>query len=131
MFHLPWRWSTRWALLATAVFLTEVLIALRVHDRFVRPFVGDALVVVLMHAGLRAVLGWRWQRILVGVLLFAFAVEAMQGLGLVRLLHLEDSRLWSTVLGTSADVKDLVCYAAGAGAVALGERVAARRRLGR
>lgn len=121
------RWSTRWALLAATVLLTEVFIALRLHDRLVRPFVGDALVVLLMHATLRALLRWRWQRVLLGVVLFAFAVEGLQALGLVRLLQLQGSRFWSTVLGTHADPRDLLSYTAGAAVTALGERLATRQ----
>lgn len=111
-----------------------MFIALRVHDRWVRPYGGDALVVVLVHAAVRSVVGWPWRRVLAGALLLAFVVEGLQALHLVSFLHLQDNRFWSIVLGTSADPSDLASYAVGGLGVAIFERLAERvspdRRLG-
>lgn len=122
-FRLDWRW----ALGAVAILLTEVFIGLRVHDRWVRPHGGDVLVVALIHAVVRAVIGWPWRRVLAGTLLFAFAIEGLQALHLVRLLLLQGSRLWSTVLGTSADLSDLASYVVGGALVAAFELGLERR----
>lgn len=124
---IPWRFSGRWALGALAIFLVEVFIALRVHDRWVRPYGGDALVVVLVYASVRAVVASAWRPVLVGTLAFAFTVEGLQALQLVRILHLQGSRFWSTVIGTSADLSDLLSYAVGGAAVAVFELLRAGR----
>ena len=44
-----------YAVAATVVFLIEVAIALWVHDDLIRPHGGDALAVVLVYLGLRAI----------------------------------------------------------------------------
>jgi hypothetical protein len=118
VFDIPFRIDLRWSLGAVATFIAEVFIGLRVHDRWVRPHGGDVLVVVLIHAVVRAAIAWPWRRVLAGTLLFAFAVEGLKALYLVRRLHLEGSRLWATVLGTSADASDLASYLIGGAMVA-------------
>jgi len=127
---IPFRIDWRWSLGAAAIFITEVLIGLRVHDRWVRPHGGDVLAVALVHAAVRASTAWPWRRVLAGTLLFAFALEGLQALHLVRWLHLEGSRLWSTVLGTSADASDLACYLIG-GALVAGLVMVIERRIQR
>jgi len=124
---IPWRLSGRWLVGAVGIFALEVFIALRVHDRWVRPYGGDALVVALVHAAVRSVVAWPWRWVLAGTLLFAFTVEGLQALHLVRFLHLQSSRFWSIVLGTHADVSDLASYALGGLGVALFEEMTARR----
>jgi len=42
----------KYALATIAIFLIELLIALFVRDRFIRPYVGDMLVVVLIYSSL-------------------------------------------------------------------------------
>jgi len=83
--------------------------------------------VALIHAVVRAAIAWPWRRVLAGTLLFAFAVEGLQALHLVRRLHLQGSRLWSTVLGTSADASDLASYLIGGALVAAFEVALERR----
>lgn len=124
---IPFRIDWRWLLGAVAIFSTEVFIGLRVHDRWVRPHGGDVLAVALVHAVVRAATAWRWRRVLAGTLLFAFSVEGLQALHLVRWLQLQGSRLWSTVLGTSADASDLASYLIG-GALVAALEVAVERR---
>lgn len=109
----PFRFRPAWFLFALGILGTEVFIALRVHDRFIRPHFGDVLVVVLIHALVRSFLDVSWRRIAVGVFLFACFVEAMQGIHLVDLLGLSGSRFWSTVIGTQGDFHDVAAYAGG------------------
>ena len=42
--------------LAVFIFVIEVLIALYVHDNFIRPYVGDVLVVILMYCFVKSFL---------------------------------------------------------------------------
>jgi len=125
---IPFRVDWRWSLGAVAIFITEVFIGLRIHDRWVRPHGGDVLVVALIHAVVRATTAWPWRRVLAGTLLFALGVEGLQAMHLVRRLHLQGSRLWSTVLGTSADASDLASYLIGGALVAAFEVAVERRR---
>lgn len=106
----------------------EVYIAVAVHDRFVRPHLGDALVVILLHCLVAGVVDWPRPRIALGALCFAFAVELGQALRLVERLRLQDHRILRVVIGTDFDPGDLLAYAGGAALVLAVEGLRARRR---
>lgn len=99
-------------IVATVVLLgIEVIIGAYVHDDFVRPFVGDALVTALLCAVGRIVLPrWRWLPL--AVLLFAVAVELSQLIELDRILGVEGTAI-GTAIGSTFDIADLICYAVG------------------
>ncbi len=99
-------------IVATVVLLgIEALIGAFVHDDFVRPFVGDVLVTVLLCAMGRIVLPrWRWLPLV--VMLFAAAVELSQLLELDRILGVEGTAI-GTAIGSTFDIADLICYAVG------------------
>lgn len=94
----------------------EVLIALFVNDSFVRPYLGDVIVVWVVYCFAQFLLGGRFSSCAVaaGVFLFAVFTEIMQGINIVELLGLGGSPFFRTLIGTHFDFKDLVCYAAGA-----------------
>lgn len=122
------RFHRGYALLTLLVFAIEVLIALYVRDRFVRPYLGDTLAVILVYLGLRAVL--RIGVIPAAAAAFAIAVmvELGQLIGIVSLLGLSDNAIASTVLGTGFEAWDFVAYAAGAIIAVLAEAVRRGRR---
>jgi len=95
------------------VLIIEVLIALFVRDRFIRPYGGDVLVTVLLCLLARAVLLRKIKCIPLWVFLFSVAVEVGQYFDLVTLLGLENSRFFTVLLGTTFSWADLVCYGAG------------------
>lgn len=97
----------------TVLLLLEVVIALFVHDRFVRPYVGDILVVAVLYFFIRIFLpnGVRWLPF--PVFLFAAAVEVMQYFNLAALLGVENNPVLRIVIGSVFDIKDIVCYGAG------------------
>lgn len=93
--------------------ITEILIGLYVHDHFIRPYIGDVLVTVLLCCLLRTIKP-KGQRILpLYVFIFATLVEFAQYFEIVKILGLENSRLLSTIIGTSFSRIDLLCYAVG------------------
>lgn len=102
-----------YAVATIVIFLTELLIALFVRDNFIRPYVGDMLVVVLIYTGLRIILPERPRLLPLYVFLFAALVEGLQAVNLVELLGLADSRFFSVLIGTTFDGKDIVCYGVG------------------
>ncbi|SDJ99996.1 ribosomal maturation YjgA family protein [Flavobacterium noncentrifugens] len=107
------QFNLRYFLLAALLFITEVLIALYVHDDFIRPYFGDFLVVVLIYCFVKSFLDIPVLKTAIFVLLFSFAVEASQYLNLVGILGLEHSRLAKTVLGNSFSWSDILSYIAG------------------
>jgi hypothetical protein len=113
----------RYFILTLVLLLVEVLIALYVHDDFVRPYVGDFLVVIFLYCLLRSFLKASVLPVVIGVLLFAFVVEILQYFHFIALIGLEDSMLTRVILGNSFSYSDLVAYSAGALVVIVGERL--------
>lgn len=90
--------------------LVEICIALFVHDDFIRPYVGDVLVTVLLCCLSRAVCPKLHPALPVfGV---SLAAELWQWLGLTKKLGL-DGTVLGVILGATADWKDIVCYGMG------------------
>ena len=95
------------------VFTIECLIALYVHDNFVRPYLGDVLVVILVYCFVKSFLKLPVITAAIAVLLFAFTIEFLQFLNIVEKLHLEKSKIASTVIGTSFSWVDILMYVVG------------------
>lgn len=95
------------------IFLIEVSIALWVHDRIIRPYIGDALAVVFVYCFVRIFLPDGIRRLPLYVFLFAAFVEVMQYFRLVELLGLERCRVARIILGSVFDWKDILCYGLG------------------
>ena len=101
-------------LIATvALFLIELLIALFVHDNFVRPYIGDVLVVVLLYTFVRIFLPEGVRLLPLYLFLFAAGVEVLQYFRIGSVLGLSDHRIMSVVIGSVFDVKDIMCYGVG------------------
>ncbi|MBQ8800342.1 MAG: DUF2809 domain-containing protein [Lachnospiraceae bacterium] len=103
-------------LLATLLlFGIELLIALFVHDDFIRPYVGDVLVVVLLYTFVRIFIPEKVRWLPLYIFLFAAGVEVLQYVRIAEVLGLSDNRILSVVIGSVFDVKDIVCYGVGCG----------------
>lgn len=110
------------------LFAVELLIALFVHDRFVRPFVGDILVVMLVCAFLRIFIPDKIRLLPVFATLFAVTIEFLQYFDFVKLLGLENNSVISTALGRTFDIKDIICYIIGGAVFFAAERIVKSRR---
>lgn len=103
-----------YGLAALLLFVIEVLIALFVRDRFIRPYGGDILVTLLICCVIRVILPQKYRLpIGGGVLAFAILVEVGQYFGLVYLLGLGHIEFFRILMGTGFSWWDMVCYAAG------------------
>ncbi|KAA5537281.1 DUF2809 domain-containing protein [Taibaiella lutea] len=107
------RFHKGYFLLAAVIFITEVCIAVFLHDRIVRPYIGDVLVVVLIYCFVRTFFNFSKAAVAIGVLLFAFMVEFAQAFLLVNKLGLGHSRIARIILGTSFSWTDMLTYIAG------------------
>ena len=101
--------------LAMTVFwlAVEVVIACYVHDRFIRPYVGDVLVVVVVYCFVRLWVPHGVSLLRLYDLLFAAGVEVLQYFHLVELLGVGNNTFLRVVLGSVFDVKDILCYGIG------------------
>lgn len=116
-----------YGLLFCVIFIIEVLIALFVRDRFIRPYGGDVLVVVLICCFVRIFFPTGVRLLPLWVFLFALAVEIGQYFDYVSLLGLGDIRFFRVLLGTSFSWVDLICYGVGCVLFFIGERMFLRR----
>lgn len=101
-------------IIATILFLAvEVAIALFVHDNFVRPYIGDVLVVIVLYTLLRIWIPDKLRLLPLYVFLFAAGVEVLQYFEFVKLLGLGNNHFLRILLGSVFDWKDILCYAVG------------------
>ncbi|MBS5932675.1 MAG: DUF2809 domain-containing protein [Clostridiales bacterium] len=93
--------------------IIEVLIAVYVHDSFIRPYVGDILVMGVLYTLIRVITPERCPYL--PYLLFAFAtiIEILQYFEFASILDFMNSKLLRIVLGATFDMKDILCYAIG------------------
>jgi uncharacterized membrane protein len=118
------RWNWKYAVIAFSIFLIEVLIALFVRDKFIRPFLGDVLVVVLLYFSFRTILKSRAESVAIGVLIFAVAIEVSQFLNLAERLGLEENSVAEIILGSTFDWLDIFAYVVGTFAAYLSDKKA-------
>ncbi|KFC60481.1 ribosomal maturation YjgA family protein [Flavobacterium gilvum] len=104
------------------IFLVEVLIALFVNDSFIRPYLGDVLVVILVYCFIKSFLKLPVLPVAIFVLIFSFTVEFLQLFNIVEKLHLEQSKIARIVIGTSFSWIDLLTYIIGVAIVLLVEK---------
>lgn len=108
----------------TVILLTiEVLIALFVHDNFIRPYVGDVLVVMVLYTFIRIFIPERIRLLAGYILCFAVLVEVLQYFRIVEVLGLSDNRFLSVLIGSVFDIKDIICYAVGGALIIIGQMV--------
>ena len=93
--------------------LIEILIARFVNDNFIRPYLGDFLVVILLYCFLMAISRISVLKGLFVVLLFSFAVEFFQLINIVKVLQYQPPQVVMIVLGSSFSVWDLLAYSLG------------------
>lgn len=107
-----------YAIAFVILLVIEVLIALFVHDTFIRPYIGDVLVVVVLYMALRIFIPNGCKFLPLYIFLFAALVECLQFFNLTQILGVENNTFLRIVIGSVFDVKDILCY--GVGSILLG-----------
>lgn len=96
-----------------ALLLTEVLIALFVHDKFIRPYIGDTLVVMLLYCFVQSFFKLPVIPTALAVLAFSYLVETLQYFKIIKLLGLQHSKVAKIIIGTSFAWADIIAYTIG------------------
>lgn len=110
-------------LAATLILLAvEVLIALYVHDQFIRPYMGDVLVMIVLYCFVQIWNPDGWNGLPLFLFLFAVGVEILQYFQLPAVLGVEHNPFLRIVLGSVFDLKDILCYGVGSILLALFQR---------
>src|SRR6478609_11767406 len=107
------KFHSGYALLTVILFVTEVCIALFLHDNLIRPFGGDFLVVMLLYCFVRSFIKVSPGTAAIAVLLFSYIIETLQYFQMVKMLGLQGSKLARVVLGTSFAWEDILAYTLG------------------
>ncbi len=121
------RFHKLYALLTILLFLIEVVIALFIRDRFIRPYVGDVLVVILVYCFVCSFVKIPLWFGAIGVLLFAYTIELLQYFKFVEVIGLQNSHVAKVVLGNSFSWMDIVAYTVGIIIVVLLEQLHSRK----
>lgn len=114
---------TKYFIAAALLFLIEIIIALFWKDSFVRPFLGDVLVVILIYFFLRIFLNVSYLKIAIGVLAFACCIEVLQYFDFVKMMGLESNPILSVALGRTFEWKDFGAYLIGFILILAGENL--------
>jgi hypothetical protein len=107
--------------LTVLLFLIEVYIAIFVNDRFIRPFGGDVLVVILIYCFVRAFWKINTNIAALSVFIFACAIEGLQYFNLIDRLGWRQYQLLVIIVGTTFSWEDILAYAIGTAIVLGGE----------
>ena len=114
----------RYYLLTFIILLSiEIVIALFINDRFIRPYVGDVLIIILMYTFVRGIKQKLIRFLPIYLLLFAVSVEVVQYFDLIQMLNIKDNILLATIIGSTFDIKDIVCYLVGTIVIVIWEKV--------
>ncbi|QUH28720.1 ribosomal maturation YjgA family protein [Vallitalea guaymasensis] len=101
--------------------ITEFFIAIYIHDMFIRPYIGDVLIVILMYTFIRGIHQKKIKFLPIYLLLVAIVVEIAQYFNLAE--NFEDNILMSTIIGRTFDIKDIYCYLVGTVIILMWEKI--------
>lgn len=96
-----------------SLFTVEVLIARYVTQPFIRYWLGDFLVVILIYYFLKSFIAVKPLSLAFFVWIFACTVECIQATDLIRLLGWEHNKVANLILGNTFSFSDLVAYSLG------------------
>lgn len=105
--------NKRYFYFTLVLFLIEICIAIFVNDSFIRPFIGDVLVVILIYCLVRAFWNIHSSIVAASVLAFSFTIEILQYFNFVNRLSLQNNQILAIALGSTFDWKDIMAYAIG------------------
>lgn len=96
--------------------MIEVCIAVYVHDQFIRPYIGDVLVVMVIYCFIRTIFPESIKGLPFDIFLFATVVEILQYFHIAEIVDkigLPDNTILRILIGSTFDIKDIICYGVG------------------
>lgn len=109
------RLSLKYFLLTLVIFFVEVLIATWLKDIFfVRAYLGDVIVVILLYTFIKSFLSiTNNEKLITGIFIFSCCVEFAQYFNVAEKLGFQPGSIMYIIIGNSFSWIDIVCYAAG------------------
>lgn len=99
-------------ILFISIFLIELYTGIYVRDKYIRPYLGDILVIPLIYTFLNIFIKNNYKKLIFRVVIFATFMEILQYFKLVELLGIKN-RILRIVIGTTYDLSDILCYIIG------------------
>ncbi|PNW22136.1 ribosomal maturation YjgA family protein [Salegentibacter mishustinae] len=96
-----------------SLLIIEILIASFIKDDFIKPYLGDFLVVIMLYCFLMGISRFAIYKSLFIVLVFSFTIEFLQLIDIANLLQYQPPKPIMIILGNSFSVGDLVAYLLG------------------
>ncbi|WP_312323498.1 DUF2809 domain-containing protein [Soonwooa sp.] len=101
-------------IIAVIIFIIEFLIATTFKDIvFVRAYLGDVLVVMLMYYFVKAFVEVDNTKLIIALLIFSCVIEFLQYFHFAEMIGFKDNKIAMIVLGNSFSWIDILCYLAG------------------
>ncbi|WP_027378570.1 ribosomal maturation YjgA family protein [Chryseobacterium daeguense] len=111
---MKFRFSLKYFIATILIFLVEVLIATTLKDVFfVRAYLGDVIVVMLLYTFIKSFLEVNDQKLIVGIFIFSCIVEFAQYFKIADKLGFQPGSLMYIVVGNSFSWVDILCYGVG------------------
>ncbi|MCR2032981.1 ribosomal maturation YjgA family protein [Anaerofustis stercorihominis] len=98
---------------AIIIISAEVFIAVFVNDDFIRPYVGDMLVVFVLYFLYKTLFPKKNKNLPFYIFILSVIIEILQGINIVDILGLGDIKFFRILIGTNFDIKDILCYLIG------------------
>ncbi|MDB5120709.1 MAG: hypothetical protein JWN56_1927 [Sphingobacteriales bacterium] len=105
--------NLKYTIATLLLFLIEVLIAVFAHDHFIRPYVGDFLVVILIYCFVKSFVSTPTVSTAICVLVFSYVVETLQYFRIVHYLGLDQSKIANILIGNYFTWVDILAYTLG------------------
>ena len=95
------------------IFILESFIAIFVKDNFIRPYLGDVLVIILIYCFINIFLKIEIKLLPLYIFIFAVIIELLQYINILKLLNLDNILILKIIIGSTFDIKDIICYFVG------------------
>jgi hypothetical protein len=119
--------NIKYSILFIITLLIEVFIALFIRDNFIRPYIGDLLVVIVIYFFIRSFTKKQIKFLPIYIFIFAVFTELMQYINILEILGLEDNKSMSILVGSVFDFKDILCYFIGIVLIMIWEQIEKRK----
>jgi hypothetical protein len=104
--------NIKYILLTLLLLVIEIIIAVFIHDQFIRPFFGDFLAVIFVYCGLR-IFNQHILKTALFSLLIAFFIEILQYFKFIEITGLIKYKILAVVIGNSFSWLDILAYSFG------------------
>jgi DNA integrity scanning protein DisA with diadenylate cyclase activity len=108
------KFSLIYLIITVLLFLTEIVIATVLkHNFFVRAYLGDVIVVMLLYSFVKSFVKMNNQKLILGIFIFSCLIELAQYFNIAERLGFQKGSFMYIVIGNSFSWIDILCYAFG------------------